>query len=60
MKDVIRSAMYNAFYDLIAIALETGNTERAGDHMRDAYEQLSPEESERLEKELTADYYEFT
>lgn len=52
--------MYNAFYDLIAIALETGNTERAGDHMRDAYEQLSPEESERLEKELTADYYEFT
>jgi hypothetical protein len=57
---VINTAKYNAFYNLIAIALETGNQERAGDHMRDAYLELGVSDSTRLERELTQDYYAFT
>jgi hypothetical protein len=56
---VINTAKRNAFYNLIAIALETGNVERAGDHMRDAYEELGVD-AQKLERELTNDYYEFT
>lgn len=57
---VVNQAKYNAFYNLIAIALETGNVARAGDHMRDAYLELGVSDSARLERELTADYYAFT
>lgn len=56
----IAEATYDAFYNLVAYALETGNKERAGDYMLAAYENLSELEAERMERELTKDYYEFT
>ncbi|MGH1510380.1 hypothetical protein [Ralstonia solanacearum] len=60
MQDVIRKAAYDAHYNRIAYALETHNVERAGTYMLDACEQLSKNDAGRLERELTADYYEFT
>jgi Tfp pilus assembly protein PilF len=56
----IAEASYNAFYNLVACALETGNKERAGDYLLAAYEHLPELEAERMERELTKDYYEFT
>jgi hypothetical protein len=58
--NVVNNAAYNAFYNLIAISLETHNVERAGDYMRSARFSLSIQDANRLERELTADYYEFT
>jgi hypothetical protein len=51
---------YDKFYNAVAAALETGNTEEAGVRMANAYEYLGESEGEKLERELTADYYEFT
>lgn len=51
---------YEDFYNKIAIALETGNKQRAADLMVEAYETLGAFEAEELEFELTLDYYQFT
>lgn len=60
MQTVIRNAAYDAHYNRIAFALETHNVEQAGTRMLQAREQLPADDAQRLERELIADYYEFT
>lgn len=60
VQETVRTAAYDAHYNRIAFALETHNVEHAGTRMLEAREQLSEDEAERLERELTDDYYEFT
>jgi hypothetical protein len=57
--DVIRIGARRAFYDLIAIALLTGNTRRARERVYEAAEYLPTIDLHDLVKELEADYYEF-
>jgi hypothetical protein len=57
--DVLRIGARRAFYDLIAIALITGNTRRARERVYEAAEYLSTIDLHDLVKELEADYYEF-
>lgn len=57
--DVIYVGAYRAFYDLIAIALITGNTRRARERVYEAAEYLPQIELHKLVQELEADYYEF-
>lgn len=60
LSKVIHTATYNVFYNLIAIALETHNPERANQRVAEAREVLPQAELNRLVRELEADYYEFT
>jgi hypothetical protein len=57
--DVIRVGAYRAFYDLIAIALMTGNTRRARERVYEAREYLPQIELQKLVQELESDYHEF-
>lgn len=57
--DVIRVGARRAFYDLIAIALMTGNTRRARERVYEAAEYLPVIDLHDLIKELESDYYEF-
>lgn len=56
----ITRASYNAFYDLIACALETHNPRMALQRVAEAREYLPQIELNLLVRELEADYYEFT
>ena len=58
--DVIRTASYRAFYDLIACSLETHNPERAAKYVREAADYLPQTDANQLVVELEAEYYEFT
>lgn len=55
-----RVASRRAFYDLIACALETGNTRKALERLAEAHEYMPSYEVNLLARELEADYYEFT
>lgn len=57
--DVIRVGAKRAFYDLIAIALITGNTRRARERVYEAAEYLTQIDLHALVQELERDYYEF-
>jgi hypothetical protein len=57
--DVLTIGAYRAFYDLIAIALITGNTRRARERVMEAREYLPQIELHKLVQELEHDYYEF-
>jgi hypothetical protein len=56
---LLLSASYGAFYDLIAIALECGDTRTARSRVMEAAEYLPLIELHALVRELEADYYEF-
>lgn len=56
----INRAAYNAFYDLIACALETHNPRMALQRVAEAREYLPQSELNALVRELEAGYYEFT
>lgn len=55
----VNQASYNAFYNLIAISLETHNPERANQYVAEARDYLPQSDLNRLVKELESDYYEF-
>jgi hypothetical protein len=57
---VVQTAAYRAFYDLIACALETHNPERAARRVEEARDYLPQADVNRLVAELEVDYYEFT
>jgi len=57
---VLIRASYNAFYDLIACALETHNPRMALQRVAEAREYLPQTEINALVRELETDYYEFS
>lgn len=59
VSDVLTVGAYRAFYDLIAIALMTGNTRRARERVYEAREYLPQIELHKLVRELERDYFEF-
>jgi hypothetical protein len=59
VSNVLNIGAYRAFYDLISIALMTGNTRRARERVYEAREYLPQIELHKLVQELEADYFEF-
>lgn len=58
--ECIAKAAYSSFYDLIAVALETGNPKQAITRLAEAGEYMGLADLNALRRELEADYYEFT